>query len=390
MPAIFDDLFDHLRLADLLDVAIVAVLLYVTLVWVRDRASRSLGIVTIGLASLFLLARWLDLYLTTMVFHYGLVGILLAMIVIFQHDIRHGFERLTSSAWFRRSPLHEPSDQVVDAICDAAAIMADQHIGALMIIAGREALNRHLRGGVAVDAIISKHLLISIFHPKSPGHDGAILIERNRLAWLGLHLPLTTRVAKLVDGGTRHAAALGLAECCDAMAIAVSEERGTISIATNGEIEVIDPSELRERLKAFVDDKQNTKSHRSTNVVSDITTKLVAVVAALTLWFLFAYRTDTVERTLVVPVEYRNLPVELQIDEPKPAYAETTLSGSEQSFDLLNPDQIVVSLEFENTNERRVFRWQTRAHLRGLPQELSVRRIVPDSIVVSVRPMPSE
>jgi len=103
-------------------------------------------------------------------------------------------------------------------------------------LSGWRPLDRHIHGGVPVDAEISQPLLLSIFHPKSPGHDGAILIENDRITSLGVHLPLTKQVDKVHDCGTRHAAALGLAEGCDAFVVAVSEERGTITIVQDGEL----------------------------------------------------------------------------------------------------------------------------------------------------------
>ncbi len=386
MPLRFSSLIEHLRPADLLDIAIVAMLLYVIFIWLRDRASRSLAIVTAAAVLLFLLARWLDLYLTTMLFHYGMVGLVLAMVVIFQHDIRHGFERLTSSRWFRTTSDQESSSQIVDTLAGAVSAMAEQSIGALLVFPGSQPLNRHIRGGVPVDAKISEQLLISIFYPKSPGHDGAVLIERNRIIWLGLHLPLTTQVDKVHDCGTRHAAALGLAECCDAMIVAVSEERGTITIAYDGQMTVVEPAELTDRLRRHLG--SSTKSGPSVRGKrwSEWLTKLAAIVVAVMLWFLFAYHTDTIQRTFVVPIEFRNMPAELEIEQPKPTYAQLTLSGSKPAFTLLDPTTLAISLEVENTNQGRVIRWPTKSNLTSIPKELQIENIVPDEIVVSLRP----
>ncbi|EMI42431.1 diadenylate cyclase [Rhodopirellula sp. SWK7] len=384
-----DELAESIRVEDFLDIAIVASLLYLAFVWLRDRASRSLGIVVCALGVIFLLARWLDLYLTTMAFHYGSVGILIAMVVVFQHDIRHGFERLASSHWFRRSHADLPCGKILDTITEAVANMAEHRIGSLIIFPGREPLERHVRGGIDVDGKISQQLLLSIFHPKSPGHDGAVLITQNRIAQLGLHLPLSTQLSQVHDGGTRHAAALGLAECSDAIALVVSEERGTISLARDSTLTEIEPADVAEQLRSHFceqsgDDCQNRESRRT-----DWLTKFAAVLSAVALWLLFAYHTDTIQRTLVVPIEYRNLPSTLEIDDPKPTHAEVTLSGSEPAFAVLNPSELAVSLEVKDVDGRRVLSWQTEPNVVNVPKELHVQNMSPETIIITLREKPS-
>jgi uncharacterized protein (TIGR00159 family) len=386
VPTPNDNLLEQVRFADVLDIAIVSVLLYVVLVWLRNRASRSLGIVAIALVLLFAIARWLDMYMTTMVFHYGMVGIMLAMVVVFQHDIRHGLERLASSRWFRLTTTDDPPRRLVDTITEAIAEMAQERIGALIVFPAREPLDRHLRGGVPVDAVVSQPLLLSIFHPKSPGHDGAILIECNRIAMLGVHLPLTTQVDKVHDCGTRHAAALGLAECCDALIIAVSEERGTVTVAQDGKLTEVDPADLTVRLRHFFDAQDGVVDANREHSLSDWATRFTALAVAISLWFAFAFHTDVVQRTFVVPIEFRNLPADFEIDQPQPTYAEATLSGPEPAFAMLDPTSLVVSLEIREEQDKSVFRWTTSETLKNVPTELTIESITPDEIVVGLRP----
>jgi DNA integrity scanning protein DisA with diadenylate cyclase activity len=109
-------------------------------------------------------------------------------------------------------------------------------MGALIVIPGRESIERHTEGGIEIDARLSEPLLLSLFDPNSPGHDGAVVIQGSRISAFAVHLPLSTVPA---GRGTRHAAALGLAERCDALCVVVSEERGTISLAREGAIRPI-------------------------------------------------------------------------------------------------------------------------------------------------------
>ncbi|TWT93546.1 diadenylate cyclase [Neorhodopirellula pilleata] len=379
-------LIDHVRLADGLDIAVVAVLIYILLVWLRDRASRSLAVIVVSLGVLFLIARWLDLFLTIMAFRYGIVGLLLAMVVVFQQDIRHGFERLTSTRWFRGVSDARPSHRTVDTITQTVTDLAKDRIGALLVFPNRQPLDLHLQGGVEVDAQISEPLLKSIFHPKSPGHDGAVLIQGHRIVSLGLHLPLTTRFDQVPDGGTRHAAAAGLAECSDALVVAVSEERGTITLAQDGQLKVIEPAELASRLGKYYHDQNDVDQSNRTRRDPNWGLKLVAIALATLSWWLFAFQTDTVQRTFVVPIEFRNLPEGFQVADPKPTYAELTLSGPENAFTLLDPVEMTVSLDLRGTDRPSVTTWHTANHLTNIPRELTTEAVVPETILISLQP----
>ncbi len=145
MRANLDKLLDYIRLADMLDIAIVALLVYAVFVWLRKRASRSLGLVAGSLALLFFLAHWLDLYLTILVFQYGLVGMLLTMVIVFQDDIRNGLEHLATLRWFAPNTTVDPSRELLEAINEAVINMAHKRIGALLVFPGHESLERAVR-----------------------------------------------------------------------------------------------------------------------------------------------------------------------------------------------------------------------------------------------------
>tara|TARA_R110002049_G_scaffold4601_4_gene31886 strand:- start:127047 stop:128222 length:1176 start_codon:yes stop_codon:yes gene_type:complete len=385
MQTIIRSLIDQVRFADVLDILIVAGLLYVAIVWLKNRASRSLALVAGGLTLIFVLARSLNLYLTGMAFHYGLVGTVLAMVVVFQHDIRHGFERLASARWFRSTPTDSLTRRIVDTITEAVDEMAQKRIGALIVFGGKQPLDRHIHGGVQVDAKISLPLLLSIFNPDSPGHDGAVLIERDRIAFLGVHLPLTIQVAKGHAHGTRHAAALGLSECCDAIIVAVSEERGTITVAENGELTVIEAADLPDRLARYVDHRHDQLGRTRQHRVSDGLSGIAAFAVAIVLWFTFAYHTDVVQRTFLVPIEYRNLSNDLEFAEPKPSYVEVTLSGPEQAFVLLDLNSVSVSFDLKKSAEQRIYRLQTASNLTNIPDELMVVATAPSEVLAITR-----
>jgi uncharacterized protein (TIGR00159 family) len=384
-------LLNQFRLADAFDIAVAAVLIYIALTWLRERATHSLGLCVFSLTALYLFARWMDMYLTTMMFQYGIIGVVLVFVNVFQQDIRHGIERVASSRWLRRSVSEEPADMVVGRLTRAVSELAEQKIGALIIFPGREPLERHLHGGVVVDAEISEPLLLSIFHPKSPGHDGAVLVEGQRISRLGLHLPLSANFAKIAGGGTRHAAALGLAECCDALAVAVSEERGTVTIAQEGELRLVDATELATELHIFCSRSLVPPPTGSQYDVPRLLTKLLSVFLAVMLWYFVAHQTVNLQRTIVVPIEYRNLPEQWIVDDPKTTHAELTLTGSEQAFQLLDANAVTLSLEVANLRDGTTVLLERNGQIRNLPGELEVSQIYPQTVTVHLRskPMPT-
>lgn len=383
MVAFVRDVLGQVRPSDLLDVVIVAALIYAVLCWLRDRASRSIVVALVGLFTLFLLARSLDLYLTTLAFNVGWVVIVVVLVVVFQQDIRNGFERLAAFSLRRKMQGTPDSRKWLDALAEAIANLAKDRIGALIVLPGREPLDRHLRGGVQVDGRVSLPLLMSIFHPKSAGHDGAILIEDGRVVSLGIHLPLTRNMERVPDSGTRHAAALGLAELSDAMVIAVSEERGTITLGHDGSLTIVESAAVLERIVEHLPDVTAGANRRQP--LFDGPRLVAAIIAACILWFTFAYTTEIVQRTLVVPIEYRNIPAGLEIDEPRSNFAEVTLSGSEPAFTLLDPSTMMVSIDTKNSGDANGVAFAIKKHLKGVPRELQVESVNPESVFVFLR-----
>src|SRR5262249_3136950 len=149
----------------------------------------------------------------------------------------------------RRGGPQRAVPDVIDILTTSVAKLVLDKTGALIVLHGRDPLHRHVDGGWDLDGALSQPLLDSIFDPHSLGHDGAVLVQRGRLARFGCHLPLSKQLSDL---GTRHAAALGVTERTDALCIVVSEQRGTITVSRNGELETLPDSRvLQQRLEAF-------------------------------------------------------------------------------------------------------------------------------------------
>ncbi len=161
------------------------------------------------------------------------------------------------------------SREEVEILVRTLTDLARDRIGALVAVRGNDMMVRHLEGGQECNGKLSEALLKSLFDAHSIGHDGAVVVKENRISQFSVQLPLSKNMKKLGNRGTRHAAALGLSELCDALCVVVSEERGTISVARNGELtEVSDPKQLAMILEGFYRDmnpKTNPKNGITTS-----------------------------------------------------------------------------------------------------------------------------
>lgn len=387
MPAWLENIQSNFRLVDVLDIAIVAVFVYGVLRWLRQRATLAVLVVLSIVVALYAAARLFNLYLTLSLFQAGLTVVLLALVLVFQEDLRRAAERL--AAWRPVGRGRPPVDQqeCFDAVIEAAAHLAEERTGALIVFGGREPLERFVRGGVPLKGRLSVPLLLSLFDTDSPGHDGAVLIENERISRFGVHLPLTARTGEVESGGTRHAAALGLAESCDALVVVVSEERGTIGVAEEGRLEICESiAQLKDRLerhrrRSHPPDTQRPRLYR--RLLEDRGSKLAAVGIACVAWLLFAYRVESVQRTIILPVEYRNLPEGWGLDEPGPPQARVTLSGSERVFSRLDRSSLVLAVDMSGAEVGPLEIELTEDHLE-LPAGLTVNQIEPRAVRVTI------
>ncbi|MBN1830108.1 MAG: diadenylate cyclase [Deltaproteobacteria bacterium] len=349
-------LFQNIRLFDFIDVAIVALLLYAFLVWFEKAASRFIliGIIILGLTYTF--ARFFNLYLTEYVLRGFFAILLVAMLIIFQEDLRRFFERLATWNVFRKrkSALSAPRD--VEVLSRSIVTLAKKHYGALIILQGKDYLDRHLDGGTVLDGALSEPLLESLFDPHSIGHDGALIIIDGRIVKFGCHLPLSTNMAKLGQRGLRHAAGLGLSERIDALCIIVSEERGTITIARHGDLKsILSGEELMSVLNGFSKEslRENEGKSLRRRLLSNSWEKVVAVAVAISLWFAFGYQAESIRRDFVVPIAFGNLSNDWIIKEQYPKEARVTMSGAEQAFNMLNEQSLKIILNVSNIQEGR-------------------------------------
>ncbi len=239
---------------DALDVTIVAFVIYNILALIRGTRAMQVSIGLVVLGSSFFVARAFDLPALEAISQQILFYLPFAVIVLFQAEIRRALARMASNPLL--SLVASGASPVpFEAIAGATAVLAAHRIGALIAIERAQSLRMYAESAKPVDALISEELLISIFVPGGPLHDGAAIIRGNRIVAAGAFLPLTTSADPKLAHGTRHRAALGLSEDSDALVLVISEENGSIAAASEGVLhENVDREQLlqlmHERLRA--------------------------------------------------------------------------------------------------------------------------------------------
>ena len=238
---------------DLLDIAIVALLVYELLKLVRRTHAAQILLGGGLLVVLYYAAQFAPLqttnWLVTDMFGY----IVFAAIVLFQADIRHALAHFGRAPFFRYLSRPETTRETIEEVVVALRMLADAREGAIVVIEREIGLRNYVESGIPLDAAVSYDLLVSVFRPASPLHDGAVIIQQDRVAAAACFLPLTINPRINKDLGSRHRAAIGLSEETDAVALVVSEETGRLSLVLDGEIEQdLEPEQLRYRLEALM------------------------------------------------------------------------------------------------------------------------------------------
>ncbi|NYS49459.1 TIGR00159 family protein [Streptococcus danieliae] len=239
-------------LIQLLDIALVAIALYFAIKALAGTKIMTLVRGVLLFVALQILANLIGLttvaWLMNQVVTYGVI----AAVVIFVPEIRSGLERLGRTLDLFNTRTQTSEEKTIDALMRAVTYMCPRKIGALISIEGAQTLQEYIATGIALDSQISGELLINIFIPNTPLHDGAVILSDNKIAAASAYLPLSESGGIPKNFGTRHRAAVGLSEVSDALTVVVSEETGEISYTRNGNlIHDVTPAELRAVLEDF-------------------------------------------------------------------------------------------------------------------------------------------
>lgn len=379
------EVFFNLRLLDIADMAMVAGLLWSVMVLLRRTRARMglIGLAILGVVYLF--ARQVGLKVTAGILQGFFAVLIIVVVVVFQEDLRRFFEQIGS--WGLRRRPRTLQTGMTDLLVRTVAQLASTRTGALLVIPGTEDLERHIEGGIPLHGALSEPILLSLFDASSPGHDGAVILRGSEVERFAVHLPLSSDHAQLGQGGTRHAAALGLAERTDALCIVVSEERGKVSVAAHGALRTLHrPEELADELSRFLQEAGPERHseplwHRIRGVWKEAS---VSILLAALLWVMFVPGSSVTSVTHRVPVLVDNLPRGYVLEEIDPPEIEVTLEGRRRDAYLVNRANLGVRLDALLVKlGRRTFEI-TPANLEH-PPTLTVVQVVPDQVRLSIR-----
>ncbi|WP_310600230.1 diadenylate cyclase [Desulfobulbus sp.] len=294
----------------------------------------------------FILANALQLKGIEWIYHNVSNVAVLGLIIIFQPELRKVLEKAVSVPPHRYKGADTPLHGLVG---DALIKLAQERCGAIVVFPGREPLSDKISGGYQLNAVPSLPLILSIFDSNSPGHDGAVIIENGKLTQFGVRLPMSQSTRLSEEYGTRHHAAMGLAEQTDAMALVVSEERGQASVFVNGEMHPVRTAEqitraiaTHQREMGFFN-RDNAPKIRKRTIFQCVASLIIAVV----FWSSLAIsQREVVERVLPVNIDYTSPADDLVLVGDKPNEVKLYLSGPKSEMDNLasNPPSVKIDL----------------------------------------------
>lgn len=255
----FIDFISQIRLQDLLDIAAVSVVLYWILLLIRGTRAIQMLFGLLVLGGGYILAQGASLTTLEWILENFLGSIVIVVVILFQDEIRRALAVVGTNPLTGANPREQK--HLIEELVRAASVLSNKRIGALIAIERSTGLKNYIEKGTPINGTLSRDLLLSIFMPFSPIHDGAVIISRGQIAAAQCFLPLTLnpRLEKIL--GTRHRAALGLTEETDAVVIIVSEETGKISAASEGKLySRLETEELRRILERMLSGETSTPS----------------------------------------------------------------------------------------------------------------------------------
>ena len=368
-----------------LDILVISFILHRLFLLMRGTVAFQ---IMIGLVFLWLfqeVANAAGLVLTSWFFRgIGAVAVLV-IVVVFRTEIREILVH-TNPIRFLLGRARQMGEVGHHLIAQAAFRLAKRRVGALVVIQNQDELRGNVRGGLPIDANLLPELLESIFSKESPVHDGAAVIQGNRIAQAGTFLPLSQEETLPQHFGTRHRAAIGLSEVCDAVVLVVSEERGGISLVHRRNVEPVrDPDQLERRLDYLLMTKDVSKveaRHRGRPWMTHGGGLLLTFLLVSAFWGLYAGRQFSL-MTVRAPVYYRDIPADLQLGKASAEEVEVQVSGRRGLVSSLDPQQVraFLSLGRIGPGEHEVV---LKSKNIVLPPGLEVERITPSSLTLKM------
>ncbi len=373
----------NLRPQDVLDILFLTVVAYHLYLWFRGtKALKALvGLFVLGIV--FTVARTWGLFLTTWFFQILWQVLVILLIILFQSEIRQALEKVNplQMIGLRKASIPE---KWIPGFTQAIFSLAQRKIGALVIIERSERVEEFVAEGQALEGEPTPELLMSIFQKESPLHDGATLIRDSRIAQVACYLPLSPDEGLPKHWGTRHRAALGLSERCDAWVVVVSEERGEVSLAREKEmVSVTDPQELSRFVAEAVTRPSQAKMAWQGKIRSLILNQWRAKLGSLfligLLWLLLAGQQDF-EATFTVSLQLAGQPPQMEILQPVNPKVRITVRGLRKDASTLSEKNVLAELDISMARLGKKIFLITRDHIQLPNDRIQVVRIEPAQV----------
>jgi diadenylate cyclase len=328
----------------LTDFLVLSATLYVLLRWSREARALRFAITIVAFWIGSLVAARLNLLITQWILEGLTLLAVLLLLTLFQPELRHAFTRLDIVS--RLSRRNDPLAPTLNTIACAAFSLAQARRGALIVIVRNDPIEELVKGGVPVGGQVSQELLEAIFRKVSPVHDGATIVEGGRITRVAAILPLTQRDDVPKQFGTRHRAAMGLAEQCDAVVLVVSEERGEVTLVHGREARLVRPvEELDQKFHELFSVQTAPPLLRRLFARDDLGLKAAALTLSAVLWSVTFLTIGTTVRTRVVPIEFTRLPRGLVIASQSSESVEIQVRGSSWLLDSVNLETMAATLD---------------------------------------------
>lgn len=367
-----------------LDIILLTLLIFFLYRTIKTTGTSKIFFGILIAAGIFIVARFLDLKGISWLYSNLSQILLLALIIIFQPELRKIFERAAS---IKRKDIGVEAPKLSSAISDAVFALAEQRRGALFVFPGQDSIRAWTSEGVALDAKISFPLLMSIFDPNSPGHDGAAVIENGKISSFGVRLPLSDSNKLSYEFGTRHHAGLGLSEVTDALNIVVSEERGTVMLFYEGMFERIkNKNDLSARILKHWSIIASYQLFNQKNVHQRKTMGQIAIsfILAFLFWSTVVLtQSELREMVYTVPVEYISLPKNYSIEGERITEITVHLLGKTSDMNRFNPTQIRAVIDLSNITPGKKNISINDGNLK-LPDQVRLTRTIPATLHLNV------
>lgn len=376
----------YITLPEIVDIGLVAFGLYIVLLFIKQTKSYFLAGVIVFMIAIHFISQNLNLTLTRSIIQPAYTFIFIMIAIVFQRDLRRFFKWIVIGQLDLFTTTKQISKGSSAEIAEALLHMAENKIGAIIVFPRRQDIDDITEGGQHLGGDITKEILLSIFDDSSAGHDGAVIIEGNVIKQFGVHLPLARTFDQYKKTGTRHRAGAGITEDTDAIAFAVSEERGTISMFIEGKMKVIKEIELREVLKELTGEVEIKNSNFwHFFFVRNLGTKICALVLAFTVWTVFYAQVGIIKKEYTVPLSFRLLPQNLEVDaETGKKLIKIIVEGTSSDINSLASDKIEVRIDAQNfaTGTQKI---TLTDDMISLPSFIHVSEVNPKTVSVVIK-----